>query len=116
MVAIDLINMRLKCTAGTLDILVHLGIWLMLSTITLGLALIVFPYYLIKFVINNTVVIDERDSTKICRLKCNIKLSDMIGYIILWTILSIISLGVLYFVFLYKVYTHCLDKTTFTEL
>ncbi|MEY0287856.1 DUF6693 family protein [Providencia rettgeri] len=116
MISVDLRNAKLRCTAGTLDILGHLVIWLILSIITLGLAMMVFPYYLIKFVINNTEVIDKRDSTKICRLKCDINLSGMIGYIILWAILSIISFGILYFVFLYKVYAHCLDKTTFTEL
>lgn len=79
MVSIDFKNTKLKCAAGTLDILGHLVIWLILSIITLGLAVMVFPYYLIKPILNNTEVIDKRDSTKICRLKCDINLSGMIG-------------------------------------
>ncbi|EPC7543906.1 DUF6693 family protein [Morganella morganii] len=116
MVSPDLRNAKLRCTAGTTDILGHLIIWLLLSIVTFGLAMMVFPYYLIKFILNNTEVVDKRDNTRICRLKCEISLSGMIGYIILWTILSIITFGILYFVFLYKVYAHCLDKTIFTEL
>ncbi|CRL44493.1 hypothetical protein SGGMMB4_01622 [Sodalis glossinidius str. 'morsitans'] len=113
---IDLRNTKLQCSAGTLEIIGHLIIWLLLTIVTIGLALMVFPYYLIKFIMNHTEIIDKRNGTKIGRLKCEIGLASIIGYIILWTILSIVTMGLLYFIFLYKVYAHCINKTTFIEI
>ncbi|MBG6243088.1 MAG: hypothetical protein EKE20_15260 [Candidatus Symbiopectobacterium sp. Dall1.0] len=113
---IDLRNTKLQCSAGTMEIIGHLIIWLLLTIVTVGLALMVFPYYLIRFIMNNTEVIDKHNGTKIGKLKCEIDLASIIGYVVLWTILSIVTAGLLYFVFLYKVYAHCINKTTFIEL
>lgn len=94
----------------TLDAIGHALIWFLLSIITLGLALIVFPYYMQRYVINKTYAYDVNNK-KVGRLVCEIDLASMIGYIILWTLLSSITLGFLYFVFIYKMNAHCYSKT-----
>ncbi|AVL71111.1 DUF6693 family protein [Oligella urethralis] len=101
---------RLKCELGTLDVLGHALIWILLTIMTFGLALIVFPYYMQRYIINKTYVYDPNDN-RVGRVVCDIGLDSMLGYIILWTILSIISFGILYFVFLYKIYAHCYSKS-----
>lgn len=81
---------RLKCELGTLDVLGHALIWILLTIVTFGLALIVFPYYMQRYIINKTYVYDPNDN-RVGRVVCDIGLDSMLGYIILWTILSIIS-------------------------
>lgn len=103
-------GLRLKCELSTLDVIGHAIIWILLTFLTFGLALIVFPYFMQRYIINKTYAYDYNDK-KIGRLVCEIDLASMIGYIILWTILSIITFGILYFVFLYKINAHCYSKT-----
>lgn len=100
----------LKCELSTLSIIGHAIIWIILTVVTLGLALFVFPYYMQRFIINQTSVYDM-NGQKVGRLLCEIDLASMIGYIILWIILSFITFGILYFVFLYKIHAHCYSKT-----
>ncbi|SUA58536.1 DUF6693 family protein [Oligella urethralis] len=101
---------QLKCELSTLSIIGHAVIWILLTIVTFGLALFVFPYYMQRFIINQTSVYNM-GGQKVGRLLCEIDLVSMIGYIILWAILSFITFGILYFVFLYKIHAHCYSKT-----
>ncbi len=49
---------RLRSDFSTADAIGHVIIWVLLTIITLGLALIVFPYYFNRAVLNRTKVID----------------------------------------------------------
>lgn len=103
-------GLQLKCEIGTLEIIGHAIIWILLALITFGLALFVFPYYMQRYILNKTVAYDA-SGKKVGRLQCEIDLASMIGHIILWTILSIITFGILYIVFLYKINSHCYSQT-----
>ncbi len=103
-------NLQLKSELGAFDVLGHLIIWLLLSIVTLGLALFVFPYYMQRFIISKTYAYDG-DGKKIGRLVCTIDLASIIGNIILWAIISIITLGIGYLIFLYKITAHCMTHT-----
>ncbi|WP_408675360.1 DUF6693 family protein [Xenorhabdus szentirmaii] len=71
----------------------------------------IFPYYMTQFIINKTHVIDQNNGSIIGKLNCKINLTNMIGYIIIWAILSFVTFGFLYFVFLYKITAHCINHT-----
>lgn len=103
-------NLQLKSELGAFDVLGHLIIWLLLTLVTLGLALFVFPYYMQRFIISKTYAYDG-DSKKVGRLVCTIDLASIIGNIILWAIISILTLGIGYLVFLYKITAHCMTHT-----
>lgn len=103
-------NLQLKSELGTFDVLGHLIIWLLLTIVTLGLAMFVFPYYMQRFIISKTYAYDG-DGKKIGRLVCTIDLASMIGNIILWFIISILTLGIGYLVFLYKITAHFMTHT-----
>ncbi len=103
-------NLQLKSELGAFDVLGHLIIWLVLTVVTLGLALFVFPYYMQRFIISKTYAYDG-DGKKVGRLVCTIDLASIIGNIILWAIISIFTLGIGYFVFLYKITAHCMTHT-----
>ena len=103
-------NLQLKSELGAFDVLGHLVIWILLSIVTLGLALFVFPYYMQRFIISKTYAFDG-EGRKVGRLKCTIDLASMIGNIILWAIISILTLGIDYLVFMYKITAHCMSHT-----
>lgn len=100
----------LKSNLSVGDIIGHAVIWIFLTIITFGLALFVFPYYMARFIIGRTAVIDA-NGAKIGRLECTIDLASAIGNIIIWAIISLLTLGLGYLVFMYKIYAHCLNHT-----
>ena len=103
-------NLQLKSELGAFDVLGHLIIWLLLTLVTFGLALFVFPYYMNRFIISKTYAYDG-EGRKVGRLICTIDLASMIGNIILWAIISILTLGIGYLVFMYKITAHCMTHT-----
>lgn len=103
-------NLQLKSELGAFDVLGHLIIWLLLTLVTFGLALFVFPYYMQRFIISKTFAFDG-EGRKVGRLVCTIDLASIIGNIILWAIISILTLGIGYLVFMYKITAHCMTHT-----
>ncbi|MCH4273114.1 MAG: hypothetical protein LKF92_15380 [Kerstersia gyiorum] len=85
-------------------------IWVLLTIVTLGLAMFVFPYYMQKFIISKTYAYDAQGQ-RVGRLVCTIDLASIIGNIVLWAIISIVTLGLGYLVFLYKISAHCMSHT-----
>lgn len=103
-------NLQLKSELGFIDVIGHLIIWIILTLITFGIALFVFPYYMQKFIIGKTYAYDG-EGKKVGRLVCTIDLASIIGNILLWIVISIVTLGIGYFVFLYKISAHCMTHT-----
>lgn len=101
--------MRLKANIGILDILGHLIIWLVLSLITLGIALFFFPYSFSKFIINRTSMIDENGAER--KMNCDIDLFGNLGHVILWILITIITLGIGYIFYFYRVWNYALNHT-----
>jgi len=85
-------------------------VWVLLTIVTFGLAMFVFPYYMQRFIISKTFAYDG-EGRKVGRLVCTIDLASMIGNIILWILISIITFGIGYLVFLYKITAHCMTHT-----
>lgn len=103
-------NFQFKSELSVVHVLGHVILWIILSVVTLGFGLFVFPYYMQKFILNQTYAYDA-DGKKTGRLKCTIDLASIIGNIILWVLISIVTLGIGYIVFLYKINAHCLSHT-----
>ncbi|QIE23392.1 hypothetical protein SBC1_12750 [Caballeronia sp. SBC1] len=100
----------LKSDLSVGDIIGHAVIWILLSIVTFGLALFVFPYYMARFIIGRTNVVDA-SGMRIGRLECTIDLASIVGNIVIWAIISVLTLGLGYIVFMYKIYAHCLNHT-----
>lgn len=105
----------LKSDLSVGDIIGHAVIWILLSIVTFGLALFVFPYYMARFIISRTLVMDA-NGARIGRLECTIDLASIIGNVIIWAIISLLTLGLGYLVFMYKIYAHCLNHTRITSV
>ncbi|WP_429354163.1 DUF6693 family protein [Paraburkholderia sp. 32] len=105
--------MQLKSELTVGDIIGHAIIWIVLTVVSFGFALFVFPYYMARFIISRTIVVD-RQGARIGRLNCTIDLASIIGNIVIWAIISILTLGLGYLIFMYKIYAHCMNHTDIT--
>lgn len=108
-------QLKLKSDLTVGDIIGHGIIWILLSIVTLGLALFVFPYYMQRFIISRTSVLDD-SGRRVGRLVCTIDLASIIGNIVIWAIISIITLGIGYLIFLYKINAHCMNHTKVVDV
>ena len=101
---------RFKCDFGMVETIGQVLIWILLTIVTLGLALIVFPYYFNKVVLNRTEVLDA-GGRAIGKLDCQFNLGSSIGHVIVWVILIIITLGIAAFFYAYRVLRVLLNDT-----
>lgn len=101
--------MNIKADLSILDIIGHLIIWVVLSIITLGIALFFFPYSFSRFVINRTSVVDAAGVER--KMVCDINLSSNIGHIILWMLISLVTFGLGYIFYFYRVWNYALNNS-----
>ncbi len=101
---------RFKAEFGIVDTIGVAIIWILLTIVTLGLALFVFPYYLNKDVINKTKVLDGH-GREIGRLNCQFNLASSIGHVIIWILLIIVTLGLAAFFYAYRIIRVVLNET-----
>lgn len=102
--------MKLKADIRVFDIIGHIVIWLVLTIITLGVALFFLPYSFSKFVINRTALIDDSGIER--KMRCNIDMFGNIGHIVLWIIITILTLGVGYIFYFYRVWNYAINNTS----
>lgn len=103
--------MNLRADIAFIDIIGHLIVWVILSLITFGIALFFFPYSFSRFIINRTHIQDPVNGVE-RRLFCDIHMFGNIGHIILWAIISILTLGIGYVFYFYRVWNYALNNTT----
>ena len=102
---------RLRANLSFASFLGHAAMWIGLAIITLGIALMFFPYSFLKFAINRT-TIEDYEGNPIAQLKVDLDLMNQIGHIVIWFFIILFTLGFGYFFYLYSVYRLVLNKTT----
>ncbi|WP_298943549.1 DUF6693 family protein [uncultured Psychromonas sp.] len=102
--------MKIQADVATIDILGHLILWFIITFITFGIGAFFFPYSFSKFIINRSELIDEQGRPR--KMVCNTDLFGNVGHVILWMIISIITLGLGYAFYFYKVWNYSLNHTT----
>jgi uncharacterized membrane protein YjgN (DUF898 family) len=101
---------RLKCSFSTTEAIGNAILWIVLIIVTLGLALVVFPYALNRSVLNKTEVVDASGKV-LGRLNCDFGIGSSIGHAIIWAILIIITLGLASVLYAYRVLRVVLNET-----
>lgn len=101
---------RLRSDFSVADSIGHVIIWVLLTLVTLVLALIVFPYYFNRAVLNRTKVLDQFGN-EIGHLDCRFNLGASIGHVIIWTILILITFGLAAFFYVYRVVRVVINET-----
>lgn len=102
--------MNIKANLSIFDIIGHLLLWLVLSILTLGVALFFFPYSFARFVINRTSVVDQTTGAE-RKMVCDINIFSNIGHIILWILISLVTFGIGYIFYVYRVWNYALNNS-----
>lgn len=102
--------MNIRSNVGTLDILGHLILWFFIIILTFGIGAFFFAYSFSKFIINRTELVDRHGVSH--KLTCNVDFFGSIGHIILWILITILTLGLGYIFYFYKVWNYSLNNST----
>jgi hypothetical protein len=81
-----------------------------LTIITVGIAAFFYPYAFATLVVNRCSIIDSQG--RVSRLKCELNVFSQLGHIILWFLLTLITCGIAFFFYLFKVFNYVLNNTT----
>lgn len=106
---------RISCELSLASIIGHAVIWFLLTLVTLGVGLFFYPYFMFRYVVNHCYLTDP-DGKKTAKLSCEVDAASVIGHVVIWAIISVLTLGLGYFVFAYKVFSYCLSKTKAVDL
>lgn len=101
---------KFRCDFSVGDAIGTAILWVIVIFLTFGLAMFVLPYYLPKLVINKTIVLAD-DGSELGRLKCDLSLGSMIGNAVLWFILTMLTFGLAYVVYVFRVLRVVLNET-----
>lgn len=101
---------KLRCSFGMLESTGHIILWIILTIISFGIALLFFPYYLNKNILNKTELLTQ-DGRCIGYLRCRFDIISSIGHVILWGLLIIFTIGLAAFFYLYRVIRVVLNET-----
>ncbi|MDF3348951.1 hypothetical protein HKX17_02115 [Sulfitobacter sp. KE34] len=106
---------KLKCDFSVGEAIGQIIIWILLSVITFGLALFVLPYYFLKAPMNRSTLVDPAGNT-VGKINVEVSFADIIGHALFWLLLSIITLGLAYFVYWPAVIKRLLNAATIRPL
>lgn len=101
---------KFRCDFGIAETIGQVIIWILLSIVTLGLALFVFPYYFNKVVLNRTEILDA-GGRAIGKLDCQFNLGASVGHMIIWIILILVTFGIAAFFYAYRILRVLLNDT-----
>lgn len=101
--------MRIQSNVGVFDIIGHIIIWFFLTIFTFGIALFFFPYSFSKFIINHSELTDDQGFAQ--PMCCETDVFSNFGHVILWMIISLLTLGLGYAFYFYKVWNYSLNHT-----
>jgi len=109
------LGQNLECEYGLMEAVGFVLLWLVLTIVTLGIGSFFAIYYFYKSVINKTYVVDDT-GRRIGKLNCELNLAEMIGHMLIWILLTIVTLGIGLIFYAFRTLRLCLNKTTIARL
>lgn len=106
---------RLRCEYSIMEAIGYLVIWAIISVLTLGIGAFFAIYYFYKSIINKTYLIN-REGHQIAKLECDLNLAEVIGHVILWIIITIITFGIGLLFYVFRTLRLCINKTRMVRL
>lgn len=103
-------GLRLDCNYSLMEAIGFLIIWLVITIITFGIGSFFAIYYFYKTILNKTYVVD-RSGTEVGRLNCDLNLSEIIGHIFVWILITIVTLGIGLVFYAFRTFRMCLNRT-----
>ncbi|MBY8916447.1 hypothetical protein KUG85_13960 [Nitratireductor sp. L1-7-SE] len=108
-------SVRLRCNYSIMEATGYIIIWAVVSIVTLGIGAFFAIYYFYKSIINKTYLIN-REGHAIARLECELNLAEIIGHVILWIILTVVTLGIGLLFYMFRTLRLCMNKTRMVRL
>lgn len=105
---------RLSCAFSVSEGIGHVIVWVLLTVVTLGLALFVAPYYFLKAPINKTTVVDA-SARVVGRLHVDVNLSEIVGHAVVWVLLTIVTLGLALILYQFSVIKRLLNAVVIEQ-
>ncbi len=105
------LNAKIKAELDLWSIIGHVVLWIIVSIITVGIGLFFFPYSFAGYVLNRVSLLDPSTGNCISRLECKMDMASQLGHVILWIIISIVTLGIGFIVYLYKTWGFAINHT-----
>ncbi|MDS1136949.1 DUF6693 family protein [Nitratireductor indicus] len=106
---------RLRCEYSIMEAIGYLVIWAIISVLTLGIGAFFAIYYFYKAIINKTYLINQ-EGHQIAKLECDLNLAEVIGHVILWIIITIVTFGIGLLFYLFRTLRLCMNKTRMVRL
>ncbi len=91
------------------SIFVHGLIWIIICIVTFGIGVMFYPYSFAKLAMNRCYIWNAEGQRG--RLECNLNVISQLGHIILWTILTVVTFGLAFPFYLYRVWNLVLNNT-----
>lgn len=107
-------NGRLSTELTMVQCIGHAILWFVIIICTFGTGAMFYPYALARFVINRTVI--TQSGRPVARLVCEVDFFSQLGHLVIWLLLSIVTFGLAYLVFLYGVGRHIANNTRMEPL
>lgn len=107
-------DISLKCEYSLLSAILYIILWVIISALTLGLGLYFATYYFYRAIINKTYVVNA-NGERIGRLQCELGLGGMFGHILLWVVITVLTLGIGLIFYMFRTLRLCLSKTRMVQ-
>lgn len=107
-------DISLKCEYSLLSAILYIILWVIISALTLGLGLYFATYYFYRAIINKTYVVNA-NGERIGRLQCELGLGGMFGHILLWIVITVLTLGIGLIFYMFRTLRLCLSKTRMVQ-
>lgn len=111
---IPVILNKFKCEYTFYNAFTFICVWLIIATFTLGIGLFFAIYYFYTIIISKTYLVDE-DGEVIGTLDCKITFTEILEHIIIWILITIFTLGIGYFFYLFYTVRLCINKTVIIQ-
>lgn len=101
---------KLRCTIGFWEMVGHIVLWIVVTIFTLGVGAFFFAYSVQKMIVNHTELVNRRGDA-IAHLKCEFSVVSSIGHVLLWILLTIVTLGLALPFYIYRVNRVVMNET-----
>lgn len=99
---------KFKSNLSMAGVLGHIIVWILIVLVTFGVGIFFWPYAAMKLVLNS---IEVHSGAGIQRCHCDLGFSEQLGHILIWAIISVLTVGIAYPFYIYGVARTAINRT-----
>lgn len=101
---------RFRTRLSIFQVIGHVVIWLIISTITLGIGALFWPYAAAKLILESIIIVDEGGGAS-AALRCSFGFGEQLGHAVLWLILVALTGGLAGLCYLFGLAHFVINRT-----